>query len=600
MRAPTSHSVALHRGGLTQVIPHAAALRLCWGPVSTVAKPERESCAVCGFPLQGPLCGACGRGREPLPLEPGGARIRSAIERDVAGLEYAQEAFDAKDFTRAVDLVITVDSGGTARNLPAADGSAWVAILGGAAVFVMLRKTEGDLTLEAPVARLPQRQRVPVLRAALELTAREHVTSRFCLRGDLLLLRFAAPLAGLAPPLLRKLLREMGHLAARYAEVLGIGFEAGPALPEEGRSSIGLDALGEPRMLSFAGDEPSATKPRALEAAPAKEPPAKELPAKALPAKEMPAKEMPAKEPPRRDSVMDGKRPTTGPALRGKPIIPREEEETPSPPKGDSLPPILAPLFAASASSTSTAPMIPQAPPIPTGVAERRATTAPEAAVRRLSVGMRAVSIPDIELEAPTRRTGGSSAEISILPADRLCSLLQQARELAERALAERSTTMTWLVRSTVFRAIFDYRESLPDAVAHLYRCTGFARETGSSGASSASLPPAEPPIPVMDRIVAARAAVAKEKPITVDPLTSAAQVKEHVGRYVTEIEHAPLDPALRHFLALGALSELLVRTKLPSQTETRLREIVAHAQREGAKATSVDLLMTSLQRITA
>jgi len=80
---------------------------------------------------------------------------------------------------------------------------------------------------------------------------------------------------------------------------------------------------------------------------------------------------------------------------------------------------------------------------------------------------------------------------------------------------------------------------------------------------------------------------------------TSAPQAKEHVSRYISEIERSPIDPAFRHFLALGALSELLVRAKLPAQTEQRLREIVTFAQREGPKTSAFDLMMTSLQRIS-
>ena len=42
------------------------------------------------------------------------------------------------------------------------------------------------------------------------------------------------------------------------------------------------------------------------------------------------------------------------------------------------------------------------------------------------------------------------------------------------------------------------------------------------------------------------------------------------------------------------------MRTKLPPQTDQRLRDIVAHAQREGAKPAAIDLMMTALQRINA
>jgi hypothetical protein len=82
--------------------------------------------------------------------------------------------------------------------------------------------------------------------------------------------------------------------------------------------------------------------------------------------------------------------------------------------------------------------------------------------------------------------------------------------------------------------------------------------------------------------------------------MTSAAQAKEHVARYLAEIDKGPQDAGIRHFLALGALTELLVRTKLPPQTDQRLRDIVAHAQREGAKTSAIDLMMTALQRINA
>ena len=49
-----------------------------------------------------------------------------------------------------------------------------------------------------------------------------------------------------------------------------------------------------------------------------------------------------------------------------------------------------------------------------------------------------------------------------------------------------------------------------------------------------------------------------------------------------------------------GYTPELLVRTKLPAKTEQRLRDIVAYAQRDGAKPGTIDLLMTALSRIVA
>lgn len=165
--------------------------------------------------------------------------------------------------------------------------------------------------------------------------------------------------------------------------------------------------------------------------------------------------------------------------------------------------------------------------------------------------------------------------------------MLRQAQTLAALVLDSRPGLMSWLVRATVFRAVFEYREAVPDAVAQLYRCTGVSRDA------------TEPALLVMERIAAARCQVPAEKPLTIEPFTSAPQAKEHVARYIGEIERSPNEPAFRHFLALGALSELLVRAKLPSQTEQRLREIVTFAQREGPKTSAFDLMMTSLQRIS-
>ena len=179
--------------------------------------------------------------------------------------------------------------------------------------------------------------------------------------------------------------------------------------------------------------------------------------------------------------------------------------------------------------------------------------------------------------------------------------LLRQAQPLASLTLEERPASMNWLVRSTVFRAVYDFKDTVPDAVAHLYRCTGVGRDSaGGSRVSSGQLPAVEPALIVMERVVVARAQMPKEKALALEPMVTAAQAKEHVARYLTEIDRAPNDAPLRHFLALGALTELLVRTKLPPQTDQRLRDIVAHAQREGAKPTAIDLMMTALQRINS
>ena len=103
-----------------------------------------------------------------------------------------------------------------------------------------------------------------------------------------------------------------------------------------------------------------------------------------------------------------------------------------------------------------------------------------------------------------------------------------------------------------------------------------------------------------MARVVAQRGEIDAPEPLVVQPITTAQEAKQHLARYVSEIDQAPSDLELRHFLALGALSELLVRTKLPAATQERLRGIIGHARKEGAKQPVVELMMTALTRMIA
>jgi hypothetical protein len=251
-------------------------------------------------------------------------------------------------------------------------------------------------------------------------------------------------------------------------------------------------------------------------------------------------------------------------------------------------------------------------------VADRRAL--PTAPVRRSSHRMDAIAPPPVSSPPPVSvkppampeldtgelaRPGLTRSDLTRSPADRLCQLLREAKALATAlSFQDRSGVMVVLIRSTVFRAILEHGEVLPHAVAHLYRSTASAtRDLAQAEATGRRANPvaiAEPALLVMDRIVGARGQVPEEKPLHIDPLTSASHAREHLARYLREIERAPAEPALRHFLALGALSELLVRAKLPAKTDQRLREIVAYAHRDGPRAAAIDLMMTALNRIVA
>ncbi len=491
--------------------------------------------------MQGTRCDACGASldaaprlaaEEPEPRARQRTRANTVPEMDLSGLDRAFEAFRSRDFPRFVEHVLASEPAAAARSTPSPEGPGWIAAIRGALVFVTL--VGEDLTLEAPVARLPRKDRLPSLRLALELCAQESASARVALRGPLLLLRFTGRVSTLTPALLRFHVRDIGQLAGRYAGLLGASCEALPAIPDNQGGPIGFDLLGPRRKIQLGGPRRSIPPPAAADA-------------------------------------------------------------------DDGIPAILAPMFSTSGSAADpkAGADLRRRPTVPTLEATRPATQDPsrprsKSMVELEGFGQRSMSTPGIDLT-----TAAKSTAEALAPPDRLCALLGQAKALAPPTLEARPATVTWLVRSAVFRAIYDFRDALPDAVAHLYGATGVGRE-GPLPSRSAELAAIEPALAVLDRVIAAGAQVSREPALVVPPMTTAAQAKEHVAKYLGEIEKAPADPAVKHYLGLGALTELLVRTKLPPQTDQRLRDIVAHAQREGAKQPAIDLVMTALQRINA
>src|SRR6202044_3607675 len=94
-------------------------------------------------------------------------------DADTAGIERAVEAFRAKDLPRFVEHLLAVEGGGTSRAAAIPEGSGFIATVRGGVVFVSMRITSDELWIEAPIARVPARQRMPALRLALELCGRE-------------------------------------------------------------------------------------------------------------------------------------------------------------------------------------------------------------------------------------------------------------------------------------------------------------------------------------------------------------------------------------------------------------------------------------------
>lgn len=525
------------------------------------------------------------------------------------------DAFRRGEYARAIAATLSTETSFSGRSVTLPEGQGFSILTKAANVFVALDMSSMLLTVESPVARLPERERVPAMRVALELCDLEAMSSRLCLRDDLFVLRYVSQLGAASPPLVRHVVREMLAFSERYAELLIASFDARPAAFGEGRGTGGWDSLGRKRTLA------TLQLPQARRSV-APPPPSTLRPAETNP------------------SADDELPPILSPLFAGESAARKDD---------DALPPVLAPMFAESP-APSTQESFPAMPPergpqtarlgaiapllgvtqhserdVPPETARLGAIpslttplhTQPGPARRRTVPGMASVSMDGAsrpvapEIDAPDAASRRYPSRLisreADTPADKLCDLLHQAQTLATAlSYAELPATMLLLVRAAVYRAIYEFGETVPDAVSYLHRTTGTmtrliwpsAARTGKR--PTGTMPTAEPALLAMERIVSARGLVPKERPYTLDPISTATAAKEHLGRYVEEIEAAPTDPALRHFLALGALSELLVRTRLPTQTSQRIKDIIAHAQRDTTRQTSIELMMTALKRIVA
>ena len=297
-------------------------------------------------------------------------------------------------------------------------GPAWIAPIRGALVFVSLNTSRARA--HAPGAGRPRPARparagaAPRARAVRRKSSR---TARFCLRDDLLVLRFGAPLASLTPPVLRDLLREIGHLAARCGELLRGDVRRQPRDRRGRARGAGFEVLGRARKLRLGSGmmrsiPPPAPRPRRRAASSRRSP--KTVPVRGARAQEAerasqngPPPLPPGFTPGRRKPPPS--RPTQSMSAAAPPSPgasqPLADRDCPSPcsssPRAASArarapspcPAILAPMFAAS----------PTARP-PTAQEHPAAARAALGLHRVGSRRTRPVSMPEIDIEAPSRR----------------------------------------------------------------------------------------------------------------------------------------------------------------------------------------------------
>jgi hypothetical protein len=570
--------------------------------VDAAAPTDRSFCTTCGWLLPAGVratCAACGGDATPLPLTD---NTRPRDEDEDPALASAREAWSHGEHARAIGLALML--GQAPRTFSTPQGPGWIAAVGATPVFALLDVALSQVTLEVPVVRLPQTKRVPALRAALALCNEIVTASRFCLRIDLLVTRFAARLDALSPAIVHRVAREMVAVAYRAQGHLTLAFDARPAVPEQGVLSA-WDRLGRSQMLPLLAP-PSLAAPMsqaqpASSARPSSRPSMRPMALAPPPAQAQPrAITLRLSIPPVLAPDEDDDMPAVLAPWLDDGAAPRRSDMADDRPSPPSIPPTIPPpaLKTVPPDTPPSRPsMLPSALPHVPALGGMR-TPFPNAGA------MRALTPSEIEPPPATRRPLRVAPQDLSTSEGKLCELLRQALSLATvLSFQERPHTTLLLVRAAVFRALHEHVEAVPHAVAYLYRATrGITREVWTTRQdptrATGPLPLAEPALGALEQIITARGTLPKEKPAAVDGWTTAQQAKEQLGKYLGEIEIAPADPTLRHYLALGALSELLVRTRLPPATDQRLREIVAFGQRDGAKPHVVELMMTALRKI--
>ena len=574
-------------------------------------------CTTCGVPLTGPVCAVCGGNAEVLPLADGDGNLpRFGIEAGKPELEWAHEAWARGEHARVVSHCLAAEGAQGIKNISLPEGPAFIALVGGMSVIIRVRPKQEQIVIETPVARLPETQYVGAMRLALELSGGSRSAARYAVRADLLVLRMVGRIDVMSPHVIQSALKSIVAQAADDARVMSTSVHA-RVLGTDEHVNMDLDKLPEAPVLdldpqpgasSGGGAQAAVGAPRA--AAPAAPPAAPKSTGlsgmfqsvapilgadgpSSPPRPPAPEPAAPQAAPPRAAPPAAAKAPApaASPAARPLGLAP--------PPAPDRKP---VPASASPTSQALTKPGPPRPPPPKASPPTVRSKEqGGQADPNRIGTPTPAVGV--LQLPEAQRSTPSAPA---VSPADGLVNLLHKAQTIgAVLSFADLPASMMLLIRAAVYRAVFDHETLAPSAVAYLFNETAaltkeiYITAPGKRRGAMA-IPSPQPAFDVMQTIVDTRGEVPGKNTMQVTPITTSQEAKQHLARYLSEIDQMPQDLELRHFLTLGALSELLVRTKLPGPTQDRLKGIVALAEREGANQQNVELMMTALSRMIA
>jgi len=214
---------------------------------------------VCGWFAAGKTCNACG-------TEPGhtaATQDHQAVSlfagprpEDFPHLRSAFAAWRNKDWTRMVGQCLECLGVERQTVVRRDEGPGWTFVQDSAAIYLRIDEQAEALSVDAPMVWMPRTQRVPLMRALLELNGSALGIARFCVREDRVVLRFSDTLANLNPPKLVQAIAEVAVLADRYDDLLAAMFAAAMIGPTAQARNMDWSFLGTPRRLAVLADMP--------------------------------------------------------------------------------------------------------------------------------------------------------------------------------------------------------------------------------------------------------------------------------------------------------------------------------------------------------
>lgn len=216
---------------------------------------ESDFCHVCGWPagqLLGQACEACGTppGGGPLGRDADDdCALRGPEPGDYPHFEGAFLAWQKRDWTQMVSQCLAALNIEEAQMSKFPVGPGWAFTCDSAVVYLHVHLKREELAVESPVVMVPERKRIPMMRTLLEMNDHSLGSSRFCLRGDRVVLRFADRITNVSPPKMADVIREVAILADRYDELLSVTFSAPQIGWDAQVDSMDWSYLGKSRRL---------------------------------------------------------------------------------------------------------------------------------------------------------------------------------------------------------------------------------------------------------------------------------------------------------------------------------------------------------------